>query len=143
MTRVTAERHFDADAGTVRRAIRSDPESFAAAAGFDEVTVTTDRIEFERSLGVASLELVVELDHDADAVLAFDAVSGIFERMRTEYCVEPDGSGALLTAWTDFTLGGALATAFDGTLVAKQRKREFEAQFDYLEAALETAESTP
>ncbi|MFB6071056.1 MAG: SRPBCC family protein [Halanaeroarchaeum sp.] len=136
MERVSLEREYEADPAAVRRTIRRDPEAFVGAAGFDEVVFAGDRVTFARSLGLASIELTVELDHDADAVLAFDAVEGIFDEMRTEYVVEPTDAGSRVTAWTEFTLGGALASAFDGTLVATQRRREFADQLEYLESAL-------
>lgn len=133
MTLVTADREFAAPPATVRRAIEDHPEAFLGAGGFDHVSVGTDRIEFARELGLATLELAVTVDHDADVLLAFDAVEGIFEAMRTEYDVRAEDGGSRVTARTEFTLGGALARAFDGTIVALQRRREFAAQFDYLE----------
>lgn len=133
MTLVTADREFAAPPATVRRAIEERPEAFLAAGGFDHVSMGADRIEFARELGLATLELVVDIDHDADAVLAFDAVEGIFSEMRTEYDVHAEDGGSRITARTEFTLGGALARAFDGTIVSLQRRREFASQFDYLE----------
>lgn len=142
MTLVTADRDLDADPATVRRAILTDLQGFFDAAGFDEVTVGDDRIGFARSLGLATISLTVAMDHDADTLVAFDAVEGLFEEMRTEYDVEARAGGSRVVARTEFTLGGALGTAFDGTLVALQRKREFADQFDYLEAVVDGPRST-
>lgn len=136
MARVTASRTFASPPNTVRDEIRHDPGSFVDAGGFDSVEVLDDRMRMQRSLGFATLELIVRIDEQADAVLAFDAVDGIFERMRTEYHVEVDDGGSRVTATTDFTLGGVFGTVLDATLVSKQRKREFEEQFDYLEREL-------
>ena len=137
MTRVTADRDLSASPETVRRLLERDHCELVRAAGFDTVESHGQTITFGRSLGFSTLELTVELDPDADAVVAFDAVDGIFESMRTEYHVAEATSGSRVTAWTTFTLGGALGAVLDGSLVAAQRRREFEAQFDYLESNLD------
>lgn len=136
MTSVTASRTYASPPNTVREEIRDNLASFVDAGGFDSVEVEDGRMRMKRSLGFATIELTVRLDAEADAVLAFEAVEGIFERMRTEYHVHADDGGSRVTASTDFTLGGVFGTVLDATLVSKQRKREFEEQFDYLEAEL-------
>lgn len=137
MAYVTAARTFSAPPGAIRSVINRDIESFVGAGGFDSVAVSGASIEVVRDLGLATLELTVRVDRDADVFLAYDAMDGIFERMRTEYSVEPASDGTRLTAETEFALGGIVGRALDTTLVSTQRKHEFEAQFDYLESQLE------
>lgn len=137
MALVSSSRVLDAPQSTVETVIRNDVVGFVEAGGFDEVHGEGDEIAMSRSLGLATLELTVRLDHDADAVLAFEAVDGLFERMRTEYAVEAADDGSRLTARTDFSLGGFLGDALDETLVSTQRKREFEDQFEYVERRIE------
>ena len=141
MTRVTNSRQLDGSPSIVREVIVDDLAAFLAAGGYDSVEVDGDRIELANQIGFATLELTLQLDPDADAILAFEAVSGIFDRMRTEYTVTETDSGSEITAWTDFTLGGVIGSALDETLITRQRNREFDQQFDYLAAELETRET--
>lgn len=142
MARVNASRVLDAPRSTVETMIRNDIVGFVEAGGFDEVRSEGDVLAMSRSLGLATLELEVRVDHEADAVLAFEAVDGLFEQMRTEYAVEEADGGSRITAWTDFTLGGFLGDALDETLVSTQRKREFEDQFEYVERRIEATDDT-
>ncbi|UWG48549.1 START/RHO_alpha_C/PITP/Bet_v1/CoxG/CalC (SRPBCC)ligand-binding domain superfamily protein [Halanaeroarchaeum sp. HSR-CO] len=137
MARVRESRTFAVPPAELSGLIERDLESFVGASGVDSVSMTGDRIALASRLGLASIELVVRIDREADAVLAFDAVDGMFERMRTEYTVEATDPGSRLVAWTEFTLGGVIGTALDETLVSMQRNREFEYQFDYLETLLD------
>ena len=137
MAHVTATRTFSVPPAVVRSVIDRDLESFVGAGGFDSVAVSGELIEVVRDLGLATLELTVRVDRDTDVFLAYDAVEGIFERMRTEYSVGSASEGARLSAQTEFSLGGIFGRALDTTLVSTQRKREFEDQFDYLESQLE------
>lgn len=143
MTRVRGSRTFAERPGDVRDAILHDLEAFVGAGGFDNVAMEGERIDLARRLGFATIELSVRLDSEADALLAFEAVEGIFDHMRTEYAVEETDSGTKVTARTDFTLGGIFGKALDETLVATQRRREFEDQFDYLESQLATETARP
>lgn len=137
MTRVRGSRTFEVRPAELEEAIECDVESFVAAGGFDSVSMAGDRIELANRLGLATIELTVRIDREASALLALEAVEGIFDRMRTEYTVEATDSGSRLEAWTDFTLGGIFGKALDETLVSMQRKREFEDQFEYLETRLD------
>ena len=137
MAHVTTTRTFSAPPAAVRSVIDRDLESFVGAGGFDSVNVSGKTIDVVRDLGLATLELTVRVDRDADVFLAYEAVDGIFERMRTEYSIEPAGDGTRVAAQTEFALGGIFGQALDATLVSTQRKREFEDQFDYLDSQLE------
>ncbi|MFB6093958.1 MAG: SRPBCC family protein [Halanaeroarchaeum sp.] len=136
MTTVSATRTLSAPPTAVRSAIVERPREFVAAAGFDEVRADGDTFSVARELGLATIELTVRLDRDAAAALAFEAVEGIFDHMRTEYVVTATEGGSRVTAETTFSLGGIAGAALDATLVARQRRREFEDQFDYLAATL-------
>lgn len=137
MARVTDSRTFSAPPAAIRSVIDRDLESFVGAGGFDSVAVSGETIEVGRDLGLATLELTVRVDREADEFLAYEAVDGIFDRMRTEYTVEHARDGTRVTAQTEFALGGIFGQALDSTLVSTQRKREFEDQFDYLDTQLE------
>ncbi|MFB6132833.1 MAG: hypothetical protein ABEJ44_05445 [Halanaeroarchaeum sp.] len=141
MARVSASRRIEAPPPIVESVIRDDVAGFVAAGGFDEVRSEGDVLAMSRNLGLASLELEVRVDHDADVVLAFEAVDGLFEQMRTEYAVENADEGSRITAWTEFTLGGFLGEALDETLVSTQRKREFEDQFEYVQRRVEATDA--
>ena len=136
MKRVDAERDLDAPVEAVQQAIEGDMEEFIRSAGFDSVTVDGDEFVFSRNVGLATIELTVERDRDSSATLAFDAVEGMFDEMRSEYDVVPTADGSRITAWTEFTLGGTVGTILDSTVVARMRKKEFVQQFDYLETRL-------
>ncbi|MFW5924421.1 MAG: SRPBCC family protein [archaeon] len=137
MTRVTGSRTVAASPAAVRSIIQRNLGAFVGAGGFDSVDVEGDTFAVTRDLGLATIELTARVDQDADGVLAYEAIDGIFEHMRTEYAVDPAESGAKITAVTEFSLGGIFGSALDATLVSTQRKREFEDQFDYLESQLE------
>lgn len=143
MTRVRGSRTFEKRPGDVRDAIEDDIEAFVGAGGFDTAAMEGERIDLARRLGFATIELSVNLDREADALLAFEAVEGIFDHMRTEYAIDETDAGTRVTAWTEFTLGGIFGKALDETLVATQRRREFEDQFDYLESRLATETARP
>jgi hypothetical protein len=137
MARVTDARTFSAPPDAIRSVIDRDLESFVGAGGFDSVIVSGETIDVVRDLGLATLQLTVRIDRDTDVFLAYEAVDGIFDRMRTEYSIESAGDDTRVTAQTEFALGGIFGQALDATLVSTQRKREFEDQFDYLESQLE------
>lgn len=136
MAQVTGTRTFSAPPAAIRSVIERDLDSFVGAGGFESVDVSGETIEVVRDLGLATLELTVRVDREADVFLAYEAVDGIFDRMRTEYSIEADRDGTRIIAQTEFALGGIFGRALDATLVSTQRKREFEDQFDYLESQL-------
>jgi len=137
MERVTVARTLDADPDAVRDLI-ADVEPFMRAGGFDAVRVDGDRLELENTVGLFEVELVREIVDDADAILASEQRDGIFESMRTDYRVEETGDGATVTATTTFEAVDlpVVGTVLDATVVKRQRRKELEEQFDYLEAQL-------
>ncbi|MFB6072155.1 MAG: SRPBCC family protein [Halobacterium sp.] len=136
---VTATRVVDAPPDAVRDAML-DVRAFVAAAGFDDVAVDGDRIHVQNRVGVASIELELERRDPADATLGYTQTDGIFEEMTAWYRVDPAPEGAEVTATTEFALDVALVgSVLDATVVKRQRRRELEAQLDYLETATEDA----
>lgn len=102
------------------------------AAGFDEVTVESERVTVARNIGLAELELTLELV-ESDADFACEQVEGMFDEMWTTYRVEADGEGATITAETQFELGGMIGSALDATFIKRQRRKELEDQLAYLD----------
>lgn len=136
MQTVSLSREFDNDAGDVR-ALVEDVEGFTKAGGFDEVTVDGTRIELENGVGIATMELILEIDTEADVALAYRQVEGIFAEMETRYDVEETATGSRLTGTTSFALDVALVgDILDATVIKRQRRREIEAQFDWVEENL-------
>lgn len=135
MQTVTVSRRVDGSPETVR-ALMDDVQRFMAAGGFDDVTVDGDVITLENTLGFANLSLTLERDRDADA-LAYEQRDGMFSEMRTEYEVVAVDGGTRVSATTEFELGNSVvADVMDATLIRRQRVRELEGQFDWLEAEL-------
>jgi carbon monoxide dehydrogenase subunit G len=137
MQTVTVARTIAAPAEAVREAIL-DVEPFMRAAGFDEVTVDGDEIHLVNRVGIATIELTLEIVDDPTAVLAYEQREGIFESMRTEYHLEDTGvEGTRVEASTDFALDVALVgDLLDSTIIRRQRRKELDAQFDHLEATV-------
>jgi carbon monoxide dehydrogenase subunit G len=136
MQTVTVTRTIAAPAEAVREAIL-DVEPFMRAAGFDEVTVDGDGIHLTNRVGIATIELGLEIVDDPTAVLAYEQREGIFESMRTEYHIETVTDGTRVEATTDFALDVALVgDLLDSTIIRRQRRKELDAQFDHLEATL-------
>ncbi len=133
MASVTRSRFIDAPPDIVERVITADIAALMQAANYDSVRFEGDRLELEQTLGLASLSLTLRQIDDADATLAFEQVDGHFERMVTEYDVEPSDGGTTVSARTEFTLGGIPGSVLDETLVRRQRGRELEAQLEYVE----------
>ena len=131
METVTESIELDASPEAVRECIREDVPRFVEASGFDSVDVDGDFITVSRSIGLATFELTLEVV-ESDAVLALDQTEGIFDRMWTEYRVEPSDGGSRVTATTEFTLGRVLGPVLDAAVIATQRRAEFEDQFAYL-----------
>ncbi|MYL67157.1 SRPBCC family protein [Halorubrum distributum] len=134
MNEVTLSRAIEAPPEAVRDAM-VDAEAFVRSSGFDEVEVDGETVRVANDVGVASIELTLELVDDPDADLASEQREGIFESMRTEYVVAPAAGGSEVTATTEFALDVALiGDLLDGTVIERQRRRELSAQFDWLEA---------
>ncbi|WP_251343624.1 SRPBCC family protein [Haloplanus halophilus] len=135
METVSVSRTIAAPESTLRDAI-TDVEPFMRTAGFDEVVVEGDEIRLTNRVGIAELQLTLGLLDLDDAVLAYEQREGMFESMRTVYRLEDAGeAGVRVTATTDFALDVSLVgDLLDATVVARQRRRELDAQFDSLES---------
>ena len=131
MQEVTVSRDVAADPESIRTGF-DDMEAFMEAAGFDAVTVEGEAVTVGRTIGLAELELTLELV-ESDADLAYEQVDGMFDEMWTTYRVAADGEGATITAETQFELGGMIGSALDATFIKRQRRKELEDQLAYLE----------
>lgn len=134
MQEVSVSRTVEGDPDAVRAAM-SDLETFMRASEFDDVIVEGDRITLHNHVGVFGIELHLEVI-EADCALAYEQVEGQFESMRTEYTLEPTDGGTTVTATTWFELLDlpVLGRVLDGTIVKRQRRKELDAQFDWLAA---------
>lgn len=137
MERVSVSRSYDADPETVRAAM-ADLEAFMLGAGFDDVTVTEDTITINNRVGLFDIELVLDIVDD-EAALAYEQREGVFESMRTEYHVEAVGEGTTVTATTEYAALdlAVVGQLLDSTVVDRQRRKELEAQFDWLAERVE------
>jgi hypothetical protein len=145
MERVSMERTFDADPETVR-ALVTDVGPFVRACGFDDVTVDGSTVTIENSVGLATIELEVELVDEEGAVLAYEQRDGIFDEMVTRYELEAENGRTTLSVTTEFALDVALVgMILDATVIKRQRRKELAAQFAYLadELSASGSESTP
>jgi Mg-chelatase subunit ChlI len=138
MERVTVSRHFETDPGTVRAAI-ADTAAFMRGAGFDAVDYDGDRLRIENRVGLFDIDLELRVVSDEDAALAYEQHEGVFDSMRTEYHVEAVAGGTTVTATTvyemlDLAVVGKL---LDASVVRRQRRKELNAQFDWLAERLE------
>lgn len=133
MERVSLTRTVDADPETVTDLL-TDVEPFMRAAGFDDVTVDGDTVVIKNHVGLFQIELVVELI-ETDAVLSYEQRDGIFESMTTDYTVEAADGGTEVTATTEYTALDlpVLGTMIDATIVSRQRSKELNRQFDWLD----------
>jgi hypothetical protein len=133
MQTVTVTRTLDAPPDEIRDAML-DLEPFTRAAGFDEVDVDGRTIRVANRVGIATIELELAVVDDPDADLAYEQRAGIFESMRTAYTLAPASDGTTVTATTEFALDVAVVgELLDATVIKRQRRKELEAQFDYLE----------
>ncbi|MDH5021134.1 SRPBCC family protein [Halobacterium rubrum] len=135
MQTVTVERTVDAQPASVRDALgRLEP--FVEASGFDEVAVDGDTVEVGNQVGIMTLELTLEVVDDPDADLAYVQTEGLFDEMSTTYTVDPamGGDASVVTATTDFSLDvPVLGDVLDATVIKRQRRKELESQFDWLQ----------
>jgi len=130
MQEVTVSRDVAADPETVRDGF-ADIAAFMDAAGFDEVTAEGDRVTVERAIGLAELELTLEIV-DSDDALTYEQVEGMFDEMTTTYRLDGADGETTITARTQFELGGVIGAALDATLIKRQRTKELEDQLAYL-----------
>ncbi|WP_251133222.1 hypothetical protein [Halorubrum sp. 2020YC2] len=93
MNSVSLSRAIDTPPEVVRDAM-DDLGAFVRSSGFDEVAVDGETVRVADEVGVASVELTLDLVDDPDADLACEQREGIFESMRTEYVVAPTDWGA-------------------------------------------------
>jgi hypothetical protein len=134
MQTVTISRRVDAAPDRVRD-LMDDLEGFMLAAGPTDVTVNGDEMHLENQVGLATVELGLRLVERDDAALAYEQSEGFFETMTTVYTLESVDGGTEVTASTDFALDLALVGAvLDATVIKRQRRKELEMQFDWLEA---------
>lgn len=137
MNSVTVSKALAASPEAVREKMH-DVEAFMRAAEFDGVVVDGDRIELTNGVGIATIELTLELFDDADSELAYRQRDGIFDEMVTRYTVEPTEDGSEVTAETEFQIDVALVgKLMDATIIKRQRRKELNAQFDWLADELE------
>lgn len=134
METVTVTRTVDAPPDAVAERL-TDVEALMTAAGFDEVVVDDDRVRVVNHVGLATMELTVELV-DADAALAYEQVDGIFDEMVTTYELAEADDGTAVTATTEFAVGARfVGDLLDATVISRQRRRELTAQLEYLDPA--------
>lgn len=132
MESVSLSRTIQAPEAVLREHI-TDLQPFMEAAGFDAVRVDGDRIEIDNSVGLLTIGLKLRC-FETDGVLAYEQVEGIFETMETRYTLTEAEEGVTVTATTDFALDvDFVGPILDGTIIARQRKKELSSQFDYLE----------
>jgi hypothetical protein len=141
METVSMERTVDADPAQVRDIV-TDVGPFIRACGFDDVTVDGSRVRIENSVGLATIELDLELVERDGCVLAYEQRDGIFEEMTTWYELDGDDGTTTLTATTEFALDVALVgMILDATVIKRQRRKELSAQFDWIAEAVSDSES--
>jgi hypothetical protein len=137
MESIELSRIIDAPREEVEAAI-DDLEPFMRAAGFDEVTVDSDRISIAKAVGLLRISLDLERFDADDTVLAYRQVDGIFEEMHTWYYLADVEGGTEIRARTDFGLDTPGGGLLDATVIKRQRSKELAAQFDHLEAVCGT-----
>ena len=133
MERISISRHFDADPQTVRAAI-DETAAFMRGAGFDAVRYDDGDLYIGNRVGLFEIELELDVVPDDEAVLAYEQREGVFESMRTEYHVAAEDGGTTVTAMTDYEMLdlAVVGTLLDASVVRRQRRKELEAQFDWL-----------
>jgi len=138
MDSVTVTRVVPASLEDVREAML-DVEPFTRAAGFDEVVVDGPTVRVANDVGIAEISLELEVVDHSDATLAYEQREGIFEEMQTAFTLRPTPDGTEMKATTEFAIDIALVGGvLDATVISRQRRRELEAQFDYIEEVVDT-----
>ncbi|QCC52692.1 SRPBCC family protein [Halapricum salinum] len=135
MESITLSHVVDAPPSAVRDAI-ADVEPFMRAAGFDEVQLDGDRLAIAKAVGLLKISLSLRILDEPDAVLTYEQAEGIFESMITRYTVTDEDDGAEVTVRTEFALDVPGGSILDATVIKRQRRKEIEGQFDYLDEAL-------
>jgi len=132
METVTVTETLDGDIDRLREAI-TDVGPFMRAAEFDDVAVDGDVVRITNHVGLATIELELEVVEDSDAVLAYEQRDGIFDEMVTRYTLTETDDGTEVEATTEFAIQARLiGPVLDATVVSRQRRRELTAQFEYL-----------
>lgn len=133
METVTVGRTIGGDADRIRAAM-TDVGPFMRAANFSDVTVDGDVVRIANRVGLATIELTLEVVEDEDAVLAYEQRDGIFDEMTTRYTVTEAPDAVEVEATTEFAVQARLVgPLLDATVVSRQRRKELNAQFDHLE----------
>lgn len=134
MQTVSVARTFDADRETIEDAI-ADVEAFMRAAGFDAVERDGDALHIENRVGIATVELELTIEEYPDHALVYVQDDGIFDQMETRYTVTEVVDGVEVEAETEFAVDvGLVGQVLDATVIERQRRKELNAQFDYLES---------
>ena len=142
METVSVSRTFEATPEEIRDEMR-DVEPFMEGCGFDEVTVDGDSFTIANHVGLLSIRLELQLVETEDE-LVYEQVDGIFEEMVTRYRLEDETDGTRVTATTEFALDARLVgPILDATIISRQRKKELDTQFEYLESVLGSRAKTP
>ncbi|MFB6228066.1 MAG: SRPBCC family protein [Halobacteriales archaeon] len=147
MQSVSFSREIAAPEDPVREAIL-DLESFMLGADFEEVTVTNatfadgratgGHIDIANSVGFLQIELSLAVIDRPGIVLAYEQRDGIFETMTTEYRLAEGSNGTTVSVETEFALDASfVGPIFDATVIKRQRRREIENQFEYIQEVCE------
>jgi hypothetical protein len=132
METVTVTETVDAGPDRIREVV-TDVGALMRAVKFEDVRIDGNIIEISNHVGLATIELPLEMFDNPDAILAYEQRDGIFDDMVTRYFLAETATGVEVTATTEFAiqarLGGPL---LDATVVSRQRRRELTAQFDHL-----------
>ncbi|MCU4716967.1 SRPBCC family protein [Halapricum hydrolyticum] len=135
MESVTVTRTIEAPPEEIEDVL-ADLEPFMRASGFDEVDVEGDRLEISKALGLLRISLTLEVYEDDEAALAYEQTEGNFESMTTTYALSEQDGETEVTAETEFALDAPGGSILDATVVQRQRRKELEAQLNYLEEEL-------
>lgn len=136
METVSMEQTFEAGPEQIRDLV-TDVGPFMRACGFDTVTVDGSTVTIENGVGLATVELELELVDRDGAVLAYEQRDGIFEEMVTWYELRGENGTSTLSVTTEFALDIALVgMILDATVIRRQRRTELAAQFEFLDDAV-------
>lgn len=107
METVTVSRTITDDIDRLRDAV-TDVGPFMRAAAFDDVVVDGDIVRNTNHVGLATIELELEVIDEADAVLVYEQRDGIFEEMVTRYTLTETPGGVEVAATTEFAVQARL-----------------------------------